>query len=87
MQRELLLLAHKIKGPDRLALVTDCNRALDLHARHSIPIPGESSFCRLFALLSLIFTTAEHRRIHLPIFTARPMCLSYASSKLQNPVK
>src|SRR5207253_2732517 len=29
LQRELLLLAHKIKGPDRLALVTDCNRALD----------------------------------------------------------
>jgi N-acetylglucosamine-6-phosphate deacetylase len=28
--RELLLLAHKIKGPDRLALVTDCNRALDM---------------------------------------------------------
>lgn len=28
--RELLLLAHKIKGPDRLALVTDCSRALDL---------------------------------------------------------
>jgi N-acetylglucosamine-6-phosphate deacetylase len=27
---ELLLLAHKIKGPDRLALVTDCNRALDM---------------------------------------------------------
>jgi N-acetylglucosamine-6-phosphate deacetylase len=25
-----LLLAHKIKGPDRLALVTDCNRALDM---------------------------------------------------------
>jgi N-acetylglucosamine-6-phosphate deacetylase len=23
-------LAHKIKGPDRLALVTDCNRALDM---------------------------------------------------------
>jgi N-acetylglucosamine-6-phosphate deacetylase len=30
LQRELLLLAYKIKGPDRLALVTDCNRALDL---------------------------------------------------------
>lgn len=26
----LLLLALKIKGPDRLALVTDCNRALDM---------------------------------------------------------
>ncbi len=30
LQRELLLLAHKIKGPDRLALATDCNRALDM---------------------------------------------------------
>jgi len=30
LQSELLLLAHKVKGPDRLALVTDCNRALDL---------------------------------------------------------
>jgi N-acetylglucosamine-6-phosphate deacetylase len=27
---ELLLLAFKIKGPDRLALCTDCNRALDM---------------------------------------------------------
>ena len=27
---ELLKLAFKIKGPDRLALVTDCNRALDM---------------------------------------------------------
>jgi N-acetylglucosamine-6-phosphate deacetylase len=30
LQRELLKLAFKIKGPDRLALVTDCNRALDM---------------------------------------------------------
>jgi N-acetylglucosamine-6-phosphate deacetylase len=30
LQRELLLLAYKCKGPDRLALVTDCNRALDM---------------------------------------------------------
>jgi N-acetylglucosamine-6-phosphate deacetylase len=30
LTRELLLLAHKIKGPDRLALVTDANRALDM---------------------------------------------------------
>lgn len=29
LQSELLALALKIKGPDRLALVTDCNRALD----------------------------------------------------------
>jgi len=30
LQRELLLLAYKIKGANRLALVTDCNRALDM---------------------------------------------------------
>jgi N-acetylglucosamine-6-phosphate deacetylase len=30
LRRDLLLLAHKVKGPDRLALVTDCNRALDM---------------------------------------------------------
>jgi N-acetylglucosamine-6-phosphate deacetylase len=30
LERELLLLAYKVKGPDRLALVTDCNRALDM---------------------------------------------------------
>lgn len=30
LQRELLLLAYKIKGPDRVALITDCNRALDM---------------------------------------------------------
>jgi N-acetylglucosamine-6-phosphate deacetylase len=30
LQRELLLVAYKFKGPDRLALVTDCNRALDM---------------------------------------------------------
>src|SRR5215831_5132929 len=30
LTRELLLLAHKSKGPDRLAIVTDCNRALDM---------------------------------------------------------
>jgi N-acetylglucosamine-6-phosphate deacetylase len=30
LERELLLLAYKIKGPDRLALATDCNRALDM---------------------------------------------------------
>jgi N-acetylglucosamine-6-phosphate deacetylase len=29
LSADLLLLALKIKGPDRLALVTDCNRALD----------------------------------------------------------
>jgi N-acetylglucosamine-6-phosphate deacetylase len=30
LARELLLLAYKCKGPDRLALVTDANRALDM---------------------------------------------------------
>ena len=30
LQRELLQVAYKFKGPDRLALVTDCNRALDM---------------------------------------------------------
>jgi N-acetylglucosamine-6-phosphate deacetylase len=30
LERELLLLALKVKGPDRLALCTDCNRALDM---------------------------------------------------------
>ena len=30
LSAELLLLAHKIKGEDRLAIVTDCNRALDM---------------------------------------------------------
>lgn len=30
LTRELLLLAYKVKAPDRLALVTDCNRALDM---------------------------------------------------------
>lgn len=30
LSADLLLLALKIKGPDRLALVTDCNRALDM---------------------------------------------------------
>ena len=30
LSADLLLLAWKIKGPDRLALVTDCNRALDM---------------------------------------------------------
>jgi N-acetylglucosamine-6-phosphate deacetylase len=30
LQRELLLLAFKIKGPGKLALVSDCSRALDM---------------------------------------------------------
>jgi N-acetylglucosamine-6-phosphate deacetylase len=30
LSADLLLLAYKLKGPDRLALVTDCSRALDM---------------------------------------------------------
>jgi N-acetylglucosamine-6-phosphate deacetylase len=30
LARELLLLAYRVKGPNRLAMVTDCNRALDM---------------------------------------------------------
>jgi N-acetylglucosamine-6-phosphate deacetylase len=30
LSADLLMLAYKIKGPDRLALVTDCSRALDM---------------------------------------------------------
>jgi N-acetylglucosamine-6-phosphate deacetylase len=30
LSADLLMLALKIKGPDQLALVTDCNRALDM---------------------------------------------------------
>ncbi len=30
LQRELLLLGLKVKGPDRMALVSDCNRAMDM---------------------------------------------------------
>jgi N-acetylglucosamine-6-phosphate deacetylase len=30
LDRELLMLAYKLKGPDKLALVTDCSRALDM---------------------------------------------------------
>jgi N-acetylglucosamine-6-phosphate deacetylase len=38
---ELLLMARKIKGPDRLALVTDCNRALDMPDGEYIFGPSE----------------------------------------------
>ncbi len=43
---DLLLLALKIKGPDRLALVTDCNRALDLPEGSYIfgPLDGGQEF-------------------------------------------
>jgi N-acetylglucosamine-6-phosphate deacetylase len=42
LSADLLLLALKIKGPDRLALVTDCNRALDMpEGRYMIgPLDG-----------------------------------------------
>lgn len=43
---DLLLLALKIKGPDRLALVTDCNRALDMPEGEYIfgPVHGGEPF-------------------------------------------
>jgi N-acetylglucosamine-6-phosphate deacetylase len=46
LDRELLLLAFKIKGPDRLALVTDCNRALDMPEGEYIfgPLDGGEPF-------------------------------------------
>ncbi len=46
LARELLLLAFKIKGPDRLALVTDCNRALDMPEGRYIfgPLDGGEPF-------------------------------------------
>src|SRR5207245_10866366 len=48
LQRELLLLAYKIKGPDRLALVTDCNRALDMPDGEYLfgPLDGGEPFRR-----------------------------------------
>ncbi len=41
LSADLLLLALKIKGPDRLALVTDCNRALDMPDGHYVLGPLE----------------------------------------------
>jgi N-acetylglucosamine-6-phosphate deacetylase len=48
LQRELLLLAYKLKGPDRLALVTDCNRALDMPDGEYIfgPLDGGEAIVR-----------------------------------------
>jgi N-acetylglucosamine-6-phosphate deacetylase len=45
---ELLRLAYKVKGPDRLALVTDCNRALDMPDGEYVfgPLDGGSPFTR-----------------------------------------
>ncbi|MFO0808201.1 MAG: N-acetylglucosamine-6-phosphate deacetylase [Gemmataceae bacterium] len=42
LERDLLLLAYKTKGRDRLALVTDCNRALDVPDGPSVmgPLDG-----------------------------------------------
>lgn len=48
LQRELLLLAHKAKGADRLALVTDCSRALDQPDGEYLfgPLDGGERFLR-----------------------------------------
>ncbi|HET6879598.1 MAG TPA: amidohydrolase family protein [Pirellulales bacterium] len=48
LSQELLLLALKIKGPDHLALVTDCNRALDMPDGDYIfgPVDGGEPFVR-----------------------------------------
>jgi N-acetylglucosamine-6-phosphate deacetylase len=45
---ELLRLAYKVKGPDRLALVTDCNRALDRPDGEYVfgPLDGGTPFLR-----------------------------------------
>jgi N-acetylglucosamine-6-phosphate deacetylase len=42
LQRELLLLGYKVKGPDKLALVSDCGRALDMPDGHYLigPLDG-----------------------------------------------
>jgi N-acetylglucosamine-6-phosphate deacetylase len=46
LSADLLLLALKIKGPDRLALATDCNRALDMpEGRYQFgPLKGGEPF-------------------------------------------
>lgn len=46
LSADLLLLALKLKGPDRLALVTDCNRALDMpEGRYMFgPLDGGEEF-------------------------------------------
>jgi N-acetylglucosamine-6-phosphate deacetylase len=48
LARELLKLAYKIKRPDALALVTDCNRALDLADGEYLfgPLDGGEPFLR-----------------------------------------
>jgi N-acetylglucosamine-6-phosphate deacetylase len=47
LQSELLRLAFKIKGPDRLALVTDANRAMDMPDGDYIFGPLENGECIL----------------------------------------
>ncbi len=46
LSADLLLLAYKLKGPDRLALVTDCSRALDMpEGRYQFgPLDGGEPF-------------------------------------------
>ncbi len=46
LSADLLLLAYKLKGPDRLALVTDCSRALDMPEGEYIfgPLDGGEPF-------------------------------------------
>ena len=48
LSADLLWLARKLKGPDRLALVTDCNRALDMPDGEYIfgPLQGGEPFVR-----------------------------------------
>jgi N-acetylglucosamine-6-phosphate deacetylase len=48
LQSELLKLAYKIKGPDRLALVTDTNRAMDMPDGEYLfgPLDGGEPFLR-----------------------------------------
>jgi N-acetylglucosamine-6-phosphate deacetylase len=46
LSADLLVLAYKLKGPDRLALVTDCSRALDMPDGNYIfgPLDGGEPF-------------------------------------------
>jgi N-acetylglucosamine-6-phosphate deacetylase len=48
LSAELLKLAYKLKGPDHLALVTDCNRALDMPDGHYLfgPLDGGEPILR-----------------------------------------
>ena len=76
LQRELLLLAYKVKGPDRLALVTDCNRALDMPDGEYIfgPLDGGEPILRRDGVglmpdgkaLASGVVGMDHVRAHLP---------------------